>query len=123
NMIIDALTKEFFGMEFDKNGNIAKNGKNDDLLLTELLSDQYFSQSPPKSTGRELFGEIFLRKFRELIESKLLDPENAIATATELTARSIVEAMKFLPEGILRSHETEIIAAGGGVKNNFLCHR
>jgi len=123
NMIIDVLTNEFFYKPFDSGGKIAKKGKINDNMLSEFLANQYFRQSPPKSTGRELFGEKFLAKFKKSAEKKNLSASDIIATATELTARTIADALRFLPKKDLKSHSTEIIASGGGVKNNFLCER
>jgi anhydro-N-acetylmuramic acid kinase len=120
NMILDALALEYFNKPFDHHGEAAKGGEIDIELLSELLSDQYFIQKPPKSTGRELFGKKFLDKFKEKVEKKALSPADAIRTATELTAISITEAMSFLPREMLEKYPTEIIASGGGVKNIFL---
>jgi anhydro-N-acetylmuramic acid kinase len=123
NMIIDTLVKDYFDQPFDKAGAIAKNGKADKELLPELLADQYFSQSPPKSTGRELFGEKFVKIVSEKIAAGSLSAADAVATATELTARSIAEAIRFLPPESLKNFPSEIIASGGGVKNVYLCSR
>jgi anhydro-N-acetylmuramic acid kinase len=123
NMIIDALAKKYFKKDFDASGSFARGGEPDIELLSELISNQYFTQAPPKSTGRELFGEQFTEIFNKNIGKNSLTPQNAIRTATELTAVSIAEAMLFLPQQIVKKHPTEIIASGGGVKNTFLCER
>ncbi len=123
NMITDALAKEYYNKQFDNAGEIAGSGKIDEELLLELLENQYFTQPPPKSTGRELFGEKFLDIFKKKAAHRKLSASDALATATELTARSIAEAFRFLPHERLKTHPTEIIASGGGVKNIFLCQR
>jgi anhydro-N-acetylmuramic acid kinase len=123
NMIIDALMLAFFGKPFDEGGAIAKSGNINEKFLSELLSDQYFIQTPPKSTGRELFGEIYVSKFKTVVNKNTLSKEDALATATELTARTIAASLEFLPKQTLESYLTEIIASGGGVKNDFLCQR
>jgi anhydro-N-acetylmuramic acid kinase len=53
NMIIDALTRRWFDRPFDEGGKIASEGKVDERLLHNLLSHEYFTTPPPKSTGRE----------------------------------------------------------------------
>jgi len=123
NMVIDALMLEYFHKPFDREGNMAKSGNIDIEFLSELLSDQYFSRKPPKSTGRELFGEPFIESFKKHIGKNSLSVSDAIRTATELTAVSISNAMKFFPQDILQKYPTEIIASGGGVKNTFLCEQ
>lgn len=123
NMIIDSLAAEYFGKAYDDDGKIAKRGITDEELLNQLLSNQYFKQLPPKSTGRELFGAIMLNEFKTAIENKTLLAEDAIKTATEMTALSIAQAIDYLPKDILQNYSTEIIASGGGVKNSFLCKR
>jgi anhydro-N-acetylmuramic acid kinase len=117
NMIIDPLVEKYFDKPYDKEGKIAKKGKIDEKIVRKLLLSKYFHQRPPKSTGREMFGREYLKNFISL------RPENAIATATELSARSIANAFDLLPQKTLRLHPTQIIASGGGVKNNFLCLR
>jgi len=121
NMIIDNLAQEFFNIPFDENGSFAAEGDIDEELLEQLLRNQYFKKAPPKSAGREDFGEKILSIFREKILPGKLFPDDALTTATEFTARSIAQAISFLP--INDSYPTEIIASGGGVKNLFLCNR
>lgn len=123
NMIIDSLAGEYFGKAYDDGGAIAESGKVDNELLAQLLSYQYFKQLPPKSTGRELFGGIFLDPLRKKIGEGSLLPRDAIRTATELTVRSVAEAIAFFPKNTIQKYPTEIIASGGGVKNIFLCRR
>jgi anhydro-N-acetylmuramic acid kinase len=120
NMIVDALSSKYFRRPFDANGDIAKSGNIDIEFLSELLSNQYFNQKPPKSAGRELFGEKFLEAFNKNIGKNVLTVLDALRTATELSAVSIAEALNFLPQDILQKYPTEIIASGGGVKNIFL---
>ena len=123
NMIIDALIKEYFDKTYDEGGQVAEKGHIDEAILSELLTSEYLRQRPPKSTGRELFGEDFVGRFKEAVTLNKISPSGALATATELTAKSIAEALHFLPTESLRSHPTDIIASGGGVKNVYLCRR
>lgn len=114
NMIIDALTKRFFNLPFDKNGSIANSGKINSKLLKYLMSHRYFSVLPPKSTGREMYGKIFVDDFTK--KFKNLAPNDLIATATEFTALSIFEqTKKFFKKNI-----DTLIVSGGGAKNKTL---
>jgi len=111
NMVIDALVSP---ARYDRDGRIASRGAVNDILLQGLLRDRYFKLMPPKTTGREQFGQSFVE---ELLATRIpiLD---LVATATELTVRSIAEAIqKHAPK------KSEVIASGGGVHNRYLMAR
>lgn len=114
NMLIDIIAKKEFGENFDKNGEHARQGKIDERRLAEMLEESYFNILPPKSTGREMFGEAFIEQ-----HTQNLSPNDAISTLTELTALSIANAIKFLP----KHDKYEVIASGGGVRNTYLMER
>lgn len=118
NMIVDALVRRWFDRPFDDCGKIASEGKVNERLLTSLLSHDYFSAPPPKSTGRELFGHEFLERILDAAHRGLLTREDAVATATELTARSIADAINELPR-----IPSELLASGGGAKNTWMMSR
>ncbi len=55
--VIDAITRRVDpDAPYDRDGERARRGRPVAKLLEELLADPYFSQAPPKSTGRERFG-------------------------------------------------------------------
>jgi anhydro-N-acetylmuramic acid kinase len=119
--IIDALTQMFVEERFDRNGEYARVGKPVESVLEHLLKDEYFRREPPKSTGRETFGHAFAIAL--LDACRAADPEcsdpDVLATATELTARSIALAYeRFVPEPI-----ADILVSGGGAQNTFLIER
>ncbi len=108
NMLIDALMGD---AKFDRDGATARTGTVDEALLAQLLADPYFSAPPPKSAGREQYGAEFVLRFHRL------SLEDAAATATELTVRSIAQAIANYPEA------NEVIVSGGGVHNTFMQER
>lgn len=116
NMVIDALVaRHTYGRRlFDRNGRIARSGKVVERLLKSMLRDPYFALPPPKSCGREQYGPAFVNR---LIATGIPLPD-LIATATELTARSIARAI---------SEHTrdarEVIVSGGGVHNRQIMRR
>jgi len=120
NMLIDSLAKKYFARGFDKDGEIARSGKIDNTLLEQFLSDPYFKLSPPKSTGRELFSENFLAIVYQKISEGSLRKEDALATVTEFTARSIVESLNLIGATDKR---IEVIVSGGGAMNAYLMDR
>ena len=118
NMIIDELAYEATngGQTFDADGAIGARGKVHEDLLASWMSDPYFAKSPPKTTGRELFGAQFAKRIRK--ESPDVPIEDLVATATALTAESIARAYRdFLePRGPIH----EVLVAGGGANNPTL---
>jgi anhydro-N-acetylmuramic acid kinase len=119
NMVIDALSKRFYGEPFDRGGRNARRGRVIPELLSWMMSQDYFRQPPPKSTGRELFGAAFVN---ELLSRGSGSPhENILSTATEFTALSVSDQyVRFVrPEVPV----DEVLVSGGGMHNAFLLRR
>ena len=77
------------------------------------MSDDYFKQSPPKTTGREKYNDDFIKRFIE--RANKYTKYDIIATLTAFTARSIVQSCQdFLPPIDL------MIVGGGGSYNKSL---
>lgn len=116
NMAIDGavrlLTRGTKNM--DKDGEAAAKGEVIDDFLEYLLEHRFFSKVPPKSTGREEFGEeVYLRD--ALASRREYAYEDLVATVTTAIAKSISEAYTRF---IQPQHEVDhIIAAGGGAMN------
>jgi anhydro-N-acetylmuramic acid kinase len=84
-------------------------------LVSELLGDPFFLAPPPKSTGRETFGDAFARGLvREIrVRRPAATDEDCVATATALTVATITDQIRrWLP-----ADGAEIVASGGGVRN------
>ena len=118
NMVINALMKKYFNKDYDENGSTAQKGKISVQLLKKLKSHFYFSKPLPKSTGREEFGNEFVKKLIKSAEALNLSSEDIIATATELTAQTIADAIKY--SGLVISQVDQLIVSGGGVHNKTL---
>jgi len=120
NMIIDELAWVATNgrQTYDVDGALAESGKVNDELLEYWMSDPYFTKTPPKTTGRELFGAQFARRI--LAEAPGVDIHDLIATATALTAESIARSYRdfVFPRGKVH----EVMLAGGGAKNPTLVH-
>jgi len=118
NMIIDELTWVATNgkQTYDIDGALGEAGKVHDDLLQRWMSDSYFSMSPPKTTGRELFGTQYARRI--LAEAPDVPIVDLIATATALTAESIARSYRdfVFPRGPVH----EVMLAGGGAKNPTL---
>lgn len=116
NMLIDGAMLALYGQPYDDQGKIAASGSIDATLLEYLMDNPYFGMQPPKSTGRELFGQVFLDAV--LAKFGKLPKENIIATLTFFTAKTIVDAYAQFVFPTTKIHE--IILGGGGTKNNTL---
>lgn len=118
--VIDAVVELLTdGVErYDADGRRASRGRVSDELLAELLADDYFERAPPKSTGRERYGELYARELvRRAREAGVTHADDIVATATALTARTIAGAYR-LP-GLEREPD-ECIVSGGGARNPAL---
>lgn len=126
NMVIDAVMQAEFGKAFDRAGKMAGRGKVQARVVAELLRDAYFLAAPPKSCGREQFGSAFVKRMRGLAVGA--DSADLVATATQLTSTSILDAYGRFCLGPLGqraslARSTEVIASGGGVRNATLMGR
>ncbi|EPC8421275.1 MULTISPECIES: anhydro-N-acetylmuramic acid kinase AnmK [Bacillus cereus group] len=116
NMVIDEMCQRLFQLSYDQNGKIAKQGVVVDEILTYCMNHPFLKMNPPKSTGREQFGEEFVSELLKRYERH--SKENIVTTVTMFTARSIVHQYK---EFILPYYEIdEVILGGGGSYNRTL---
>jgi anhydro-N-acetylmuramic acid kinase len=121
NMLIDALVRHFTHgrRAYDRDAQMAASGRLLPALLDDLLADPYLRRPPPKTAGREQYGEPYLRKLLAWGARHRAQPADLVRTATILTALSIVDAFHrwVLP----RASVAQIIVAGGGARNPLLC--
>ena len=117
NMVIDAIMMESFHKPYDARGTVAARGHVLEPVLREFLTHRFFQMTPPKSAGREEFGREFVARFLARCRKHSKRNEDAVATATALTDRSIGLAWKWFVQPALLEKPTEYIVAGGGAKN------
>ncbi|MBC9004293.1 MULTISPECIES: anhydro-N-acetylmuramic acid kinase [Micromonospora] len=112
NALLDAAARRFLDRPCDVDGARAAAGRVHAALLARLLAEPYYAAPPPKSTGKELFHGGYL----DAALAALGEPvaaDDVLATLTELTARTVAGACD-------RHRVTEVVAAGGGVRNPTL---
>jgi anhydro-N-acetylmuramic acid kinase len=119
NMVIDALVQELFAKPFDRNGTIAAGGKVITPALNAALRNPYFRLKPPRTTGREQFGREYAAKFLSACRRASKRPEDAIATATALTAETIAMSYARFVKRRMRG-SVDYIVSGGGARNSTL---
>ncbi len=92
NMVIDWLTQKLFDKPFDRNGLLAAHGAVIEAVLKDALRHPYFKMRPPKTAGREQFGQDYAAEFLEKCLAQSKNPNDALATATALTAETIARS-------------------------------
>ncbi len=118
NMVIDGIVRLATDgkRHFDRGGAMAARGRIDEALLRAMLKHPFLRRKPPKSTGREEFGQAYCEWFRRRARKGALAPDDMVATVTAFTARTIAEAYhRFLP-----AMPDEMILGGGGAHNRTL---
>lgn len=115
NMVIDRIASAV-GASHDAEGRGAARGTVDEETLSEFLAHPYFARPAPKSTGREEFGETFARRLVEIVTRHGGSHDDALATATALTARTIADGLRRASGAPV----ARVLVAGGGARNPTL---
>jgi anhydro-N-acetylmuramic acid kinase len=120
NMMIDALAQELFKKAFDRNGDIAARGTVIDPVLKQELRNPYYKLTPPRTAGREQFGRNHVANFLKECRKRSMNPEDALATATVLTAETIAQSYRQFVRRRMKGAEVDYIVSGGGARNATL---
>lgn len=126
NTLLDQWCEKHTGKSFDENGNWARSGKLIPKLLTNLLADDYFKKPFPKSTGREYFNLNWLTPFVKggrCAAPGGFSPIDIQTTLTELTAKTIADAIRYTLLSHTCTPTPTVWLCGGGAKNKFLIER
>ena len=123
NMCIDAVVSEVTeGAErYDKDGTRAAQGTAHQPLINEWLKYPFFQLSPPKTTGREMFGHTYAMECLAACREHKLSDNDCIATLTELTVQTIAD---YIQRFITGQNPIDILyVSGGGVHNQTIMRR
>ena len=116
NALLDHWCQAHTGYAFDNDGGWGASGMVIEPLLQAMLAEPFLHQTPPKSTGRDLFHPTWLaHHLSGHAHAKAADVQ---ATLTEFTARACVN-------DVLRhaTQASELIVCGGGALNGLLMQR
>lgn len=117
NTLMDAWTQRHLGQAYDNDGAWAQSGQVNEALLMRLLTEPYFAQPAPKSTGPELFNLAWLQSLAcDLLEN--IAAQNVQASLLELSARSLIDAARRAAPDAKR-----LLICGGGAYNGALMAR
>ncbi len=111
NALMDAWCQHQTGKCFDESGRWAAEGCVNQPLLSDMLSDAYFAQRGPKSTGKEKFNLNWIKTVANRHPS--VCPTDIQRTLLELTVASIARQLP-------HSAGMKIFVCGGGVRNSML---
>ena len=119
NMLLDFVVRAAWrDKAFDEGGKLALHGKADTEYAASLQDLPYFSQKPPKSTGREQFGVEWCSIIYDFLLRRGNNGRDILATCCDFIALTIANAYRdFLPKDV--KLKTAILG-GGGVKNQRL---
>jgi anhydro-N-acetylmuramic acid kinase len=115
NMPMDAVVQAWTGgaETFDRDGARAAAGRVDPGLVAELMRHPYLGLPPPKSTGREAFGDVFVAPLLRHYAGREAD---LLASLTRFVAESVAAGIRqWVPEPI-----EEVLVSGGGARNRTL---
>ena len=120
--VMDGIVRQLRpGQTHDVDGVLAARGQPEEALVRALLEDPFFAGPPPKSTGREMFGDAFAAGLVREIQVRRPEAtiEDCVATALALTVTSIADQIgRWLPvDG------AEVVVSGGGARNPALMAR
>jgi anhydro-N-acetylmuramic acid kinase len=122
NMLIDAAASYVSGggVSMDVDGRFARTGRASDAMVRRLIDETpYYATPPPRSTGREAFGEAYFRNtVLPTAHAMGVHGTDIVATLTELTARSIADAYRRWLPGF--GAGAQVVACGGGTQNPAL---
>ena len=123
NMCIDAVVTEITeGTEhYDKAGARAAQGTSYQPLTDEWLKYPFFQLPPPKTTGREMFGNTFAMECLATCRKHGLADNDCIATLTELTVQTITH---YIAQFVTAQNPIDTLyVSGGGVHNQTIMRR
>lgn len=126
NMVVDGVVAALTEgrQTYDRDGRWARRGKACEKLICECMQHPFIKRRPPRTTGREEFGEPFIRRLLASARRRRLADADIVATATAFTALSIADAYRRFVFPKLNGSELarlQIILGGGGAKNPTLC--
>jgi anhydro-N-acetylmuramic acid kinase len=115
NMPLDLVVHAWTGgaETFDRDGARAAEGRVDSGLVAELLRHPFLALPPPKSTGREAFGDVFVAPLLARYAGREGD---LLASLTRFVAESVAAGIRqWVSEPV-----AEVLVSGGGARNRTL---
>lgn len=115
NILMDAWSRRHLAEPYDREGNWARSGTPDKALVEHMLSDEFFTKTPPKSACATYFDLSWLDK--KISAGNRISLENVQSSLAEFTAHCIADAI------LTDTPTSQILVCGGGVHNTYLMER
>ena len=113
--LLDGLARELLQEPMDRDGACAQGGVAQPDWVRAWLRHPFFEQKPPKSTGRDSFGEDFLRHCLGQVPPGARAAD-VLASGVQVVAKSVAQAL----ERFVSPVPSRLLVAGGGVHNRAL---
>ena len=110
NCLMDRYSKQYLNLPYDPYGFSASKGKISTNLVKHFIEDPYFTKKYPKSLDN-----LYFLKFTELKDFKKLRINDALATLSYISAKTILNSINLLPK-----KPKTITIMGGGQYNDHL---
>ncbi len=117
NALLDDWIQQHQQKEFDEHSQWALTGNTNTKLLEQMLADHYFSDTPPKSTGRDYFNPTWIEKHLQQTDDTPRN-EDVQSTLLALTINTITDAINKHTQDA-----SEIVVCGGGAYNEVMLDR
>lgn len=120
--LLDGLARRGLDRPFDDGGATAARGRPCEALVEELLEHGFHGRAPPKSTGRDTFGEAWVERVAARGgELGARGADDLLASGVEYVARHVVEALGRAPTSSpAAARPRAVYVCGGGVHNAAL---
>ena len=118
NMVMDAIVAHITAGEqtYDDGGNMAAMGNVHTGLLAWMLDDDYLTMAPPKTTGRERYGAVYVQQLLAKADQLNVSPMDCLTTATRFTAECIAQGIRLFA----KPTPDRLVVGGGGSRNATL---
>jgi anhydro-N-acetylmuramic acid kinase len=115
NMLVDATVRDLTDGEkqYDEDGERAFRGEVNEAVLADLLDHDFIKRAPPKSSGRDDFGEYRMEKMRQSAADAGVEGNDLVATFTALTGA----ALAYNREEFIDGPVDRVVVFGGGSQN------
>ncbi len=123
NVLLDEFVRAtgLSDRRYDEEGRLASKGQVQPDLLHQLLQHPFVLRRPPKSTGREAFGPVFVEEFRGRLNAGGVGDLDGLATLAAFTVGAVVQNLRDFVFPQTAVHE--VVVTGGGARNAFLMRR
>ena len=121
NMVIDALAARMTNgkARYDDGGKMAAAAQVNPALLAWMMQDEYLKRTPPKTTGREMYGDAYVEQLLKKANELDVPLGDVLATATRFTAECISAGVRdYCPV----KPDRMIVGGGGSMNPTLLAH-